>query len=115
MINYFKRILIILTILFASISVNAANAELARAIAGNDIEYVYNWARQTQNIDQPVTADLPALHLAIVSSRYQIIKILIKLGADVNKPNRTNQRPLAVAQLMSTNEIIQLLIDAGAR
>lgn len=112
---YFKKILITLTILFASCNVNAANADLAAAIAGNDIEYVYDWAIKTQDIDQLVSADLPALHLAIVSSRYEIIKILIKLGANVNKPSRTNQRPLAVAQLMSTNEIIQLLIDAGAR
>ena len=112
---YFKKILITLTILLASCNVKASNAELVTAIASNDIEYVYDWASQTQDIDQLITDDLSALHLAIALSRYEIIKILIKLGADVNKPSRTNQKPLAVAKLMSTNEIIQLLIDAGAR
>jgi ankyrin repeat protein len=54
------------------------------------------------------------LHLAISRHRYDILDLLIALGADVNRTDRNGQTPLAAAMLRGDGEAIRRLEDAGA-
>ncbi len=54
------------------------------------------------------------LHLAIGRHRYDILDLLIGLGADVNVADGNGQTPLAAAMLRGDGEAIRRLQDAGA-
>jgi ankyrin repeat protein/uncharacterized glyoxalase superfamily protein PhnB len=54
------------------------------------------------------------LHFAIGRHRYDILDLLIVLGADVNMTNRSGQTPLATAMLRGDREAMRRLQDAGA-
>lgn len=56
----------------------------------------------------------PLLTVAIIKGFYDIAKILVKAGADVNKKNNVGTTPLIEAAIRGEMECAKLLIDAGA-
>ncbi len=56
-----------------------------------------------------------ALHVAAWNSRYEIAKLLIDAGADVNSRNHTKSTPLHFAATRSHLPLIRLLLESGAQ
>lgn len=56
----------------------------------------------------------PLLTVAVAQGFYDIAKILIDAGADVNKKNNVGTTPLMEAAITGGTECAKLLIDAGA-
>lgn len=56
----------------------------------------------------------PLLTVAIVKGFYDIAKILVEAGADVNKKNNVGTTPLIEAAIRGETKCAKLLIDAGA-
>ncbi len=56
----------------------------------------------------------PLLTVAIVKGFYDIAKILVEAGADMNKKNNVGTTPLIEAAIRGETECAKLLIDAGA-
>jgi len=71
-------------------------------------------ARPGINIDARVTATEAAIHLAAEGDSVEVLKLLIKHGADVNTPNSRNIRPLHHAALRGSDRAARILLDAGA-
>lgn len=55
------------------------------------------------------------LHLATDLKRYEILDLLIELGADIEAEDGTRQTPMAVAMLRGDQEAIRRLHTAGAK
>jgi ankyrin repeat protein len=55
-----------------------------------------------------------ALHFAVDESSIEVVKLLIKHGADINMPNRYGRTPLHVAAMYNRWDSAEALIDAGA-
>lgn len=58
--------------------------------------------------------EAPLLTIAIINGFYDIAKILVEAGADVNKKNNVGTTPLMEAAIRGETECAKLLIDAGA-
>lgn len=56
----------------------------------------------------------PLLTVAIAKGFYDIAKILVEAGADVNKANNVGTTPLMEAAIRGNERIARFLIDAGA-
>jgi ankyrin repeat protein len=56
-----------------------------------------------------------SLHYAAVNGDVELVKYLIKHGANVNKATGEGSSPLFLARLGSYNEIVKLLLNAGAK
>ncbi len=56
-----------------------------------------------------------ALHYAIINSDVELVKYLIKYGANVNKATGEGSTPLYLAKLNNNEEIISTLKNAGAK
>jgi ankyrin repeat protein len=56
-----------------------------------------------------------ALHYAAINGDVELVKYLIKYGANVNKATGDGSTPLYLAQLGKHEEIIKLLKNAGAK
>jgi ankyrin repeat protein len=56
-----------------------------------------------------------ALHYAAINGDVELVKYLIKYGANVNKPTGEGSTPLYLAQLGKHEEIIKILKSAGAK
>lgn len=58
--------------------------------------------------------ETPLLTVAIINGFYDIAKILVEAGADVNKKNKIGTTPLMEAVIRGETKCSKLLIDAGA-
>ena len=56
----------------------------------------------------------PLLTVAVIKGFYDIAKILVEAGADVNKKNKIGTTPLMEAAIRGETKCAKLLIDAGA-
>lgn len=56
-----------------------------------------------------------ALHYAVVNGNVELVKYLIKHGANVNKSTGEGSSPLFLAKLGNREEIIKILKSAGAK
>ena len=66
------------------------------------------------NNEEYRTMPFPPLTLAISSKNYDIVAILIKYGADINKVDGYDRSPLALAAILGSTDIVNLLLKSGA-
>jgi len=90
--------------------------EFVHAIDNNDIEYVKHIINNTDvNIDSAqYTTGNTALNYAAIHNKLDIVKLLIKADANIEKTNDDGQTPLYSAVLHGNIEIVKFLIDSGA-
>lgn len=85
---------------------HAADLQLAR-----EVSKVLASGAETND----ATAHLPALHLAIRYELPKTLEVLLKAGADVNRPLPWGEFPFQEARRTGNKRIIQMLRQAGAR
>ena len=56
-----------------------------------------------------------ALHYAAVNGDIDLVKYLIKHGANINKASAEGSTPLFLAKMGGYNEIVKILRNAGAK
>ena len=90
--------------------------EFVHAIDNNDIEYVKHIINNTDvNIDSgQYTTGNTALNYAAIHNKLDIVKLLIKADANIEKTNDDGQTPLYNAVDHGNIEIVKFLIDSGA-
>ena len=90
--------------------------EFVHAIDNNDIEYVKHIINNTDvNIDSgQYTTGNTALNYAAMKNNLDIVKLLVKGGANLEKENDDGQTPLYSAVHHGNIEIVKFLIDSGA-
>ena len=66
-------------------------------------------------LTKPSAVGWTALHYAAINGDVELVKYLIKYGADVNKATGEGSTPIYLAQLGKHEEIVKLLKSAGAK
>ena len=66
-------------------------------------------------LTKPSAVGWTALHYAAINGDVELVKYLIKYGADINKATGEGSTPLYLAQLAKHEEIVKLLKSAGAK
>jgi ankyrin repeat protein len=66
------------------------------------------------NIDARVKATEAAIHIAAEADSVDVLKLLLKHGANVNTPNSRDIRPLHHAALKGSDRAARMLLAAGA-
>lgn len=89
-------------------AIAVGNLELIRSVAEQDPEAL---DRRMSRFEQRQTA----LHLAMSRKRYDILDLLIELGADLEAVDGSGQTALAVAMLRGDREAMRRLHAAGAK
>ena len=93
--------------------------ELVEGVENNDVVAVNrvlqcdNVGRKNFNVNGSLYDSL--LHVAARSNNYDICKMLLKFGADVNKLNLDDQSPLNVAETNKNYSICKLLVKRRKR
>ena len=93
--------------------------ELLEGVQNNDVVTVNrvlqcdNVGRKNFNVNGSLHDSL--LHVAARNNNYEICKMLLKFGADVNKLNLDDQSPLNVAETNTNYSICKLLIKRRKR
>ena len=93
--------------------------ELAEGVQNNDVVTVNrvlqcdNVGRKNFNVNGSLYDSL--LHVAARNNNYEICKMLLKFGADVNKLNLDDQSPLNVAETNTNYSICKLLVKRRKR
>ena len=90
--------------------------EYIHAIDNNDIEYVKHLINNTDvNIDSaPYPTENTPLNYATIYNNLDIVKLLVKAGANLEIVNEDGETPLYNAALHGNIEIVKFLIDSGA-
>jgi len=90
--------------------------EFIHAIDNNDIEYVKHLINNTDvNIDSaPYPAENTGLNYAAIYNNLDIVKLLVKAGANIEKSNDSGETPLYNAAIHGNIEIVKFLIESGA-
>ncbi len=68
----------------------------------------------TFNINERSIDGVTPLLLSILTEKYEMAKILIEAGADINIGDNENNTPLHIASWFGSFETVKLLIDNGA-
>ena len=90
--------------------------EFVHAIDNNDIEYMKHIINNTDvNIDSAqYTTGNTALNYAAMKNNLDIVKLLVKAGANLEKENDNGETPLYNAVHHNNIEIVKFLIESGA-
>jgi len=74
-----------------------------------------NGANVNAELKRPSAMGWTALHYAAANGDAELVKYLIKSGANVNKATGEGSTPLFLAKLGEYNEVIKILKNAGAK
>jgi len=86
----------------------------ALAYESSPDQAMISWLTARSKIRNNPVYDASLLHLAAGNNNVEIVRMLIKTGADVNVKDRSDQTPLHYAAGKNNLEIASLLIKAGA-
>ncbi len=89
---------------------------LMSAVANNDVNGARFFSKAGRAlVNQKNLGGATALHLACRENNFEIIKILVESGADVNAVDNEGWTPLMRAALAGNKDSINLLLDKGAQ
>ncbi len=88
---------------------------LMSAVSSNDITGVKFFSKASSLINQKNIGGATALHIACREKNFEIAKILIESGADLNVTDNEGWTPLMRASLAGDKEIVNLLLTKGVR
>lgn len=74
-----------------------------------------NGANINAALTKPSAMGWTALHYAVINGDVELVKYLIKYGANVNKATGEGSTPLYLAQIGNNEEIIKILKNAGSK
>lgn len=103
-------------LLVTSVGCSSRSALVGAARSGN-VEITKILLDQGMNPDDHVYIGDRPLHVAIERNHTDVVKLLVKRGADVNARNSTGESPLIIAirsRVGNTLEIIKFLVSNGA-
>jgi len=89
------------------------NTALISAVSNNDIDRIH-FLNNYANTNIKGRAGQTALHIAVEKGYVEIVKFLLKKGADINAQNDEGRTPLHLARFSGKEDIIFLLILNGA-
>jgi RNA polymerase sigma-70 factor (ECF subfamily) len=94
-----------------------SSTPLVRAIERDDTEMVQCLLElgADPNARCGCMTDEPPLWTAVVTGRAHMVRIMLDAGADPNQPAVSGKTPFAVARHRGRDDIVQMLLDAGAR
>ncbi|KAI4485299.1 hypothetical protein M0804_006804 [Polistes exclamans] len=90
-------------------------AMLNAAVVKYDIDKLKSLMEYGANISQTNVDGRTALHIACCQGNLNIVQELLKMGADVNKKDRYHRTPLIEAIDGDHHEIINILLEHGAK
>lgn len=88
--------------------------ELKEAIRNGDIERVKDSLKNSDLVNTIYDFEETPLHIAIRYDQFEIVKLLIDNGADVEAEEERGWTPLMCATIYGRPEISNFLIDRGA-
>jgi ankyrin repeat protein len=89
---------------------------LMSAVAGNDITGVKFFSKAGRElVNQKNIGGATALHIACREKNFEIVKILIENGADVDAADNEGWTPLMRASLSGSQDIVSLLLSKNAQ
>lgn len=86
---------------------------LALAIRLESVEIVKFLLEKNAAIDL-IIHELSLLHLAVITKNYEIIKLLVQYGINLNSLTTYNETALHLAVELQLVEVVQLLLDRGS-
>ena len=116
----FIPVLIFIVMLIPALCLADLAYQLCDAAMGNDIQKVNELIVKGADVNAKSQDGLTPLECAVWNSHIGLVKLLIAKGADVNEKLNNNETALSIAQSKASpyyprNEIIKLLIQAGAK
>lgn len=111
--NAISKALLIFTTVISAVSPGGAYAKpisLSSAIRTGDINKAMELINAGADVNQVTSGDTP-LRMAIMTKKVDILKLLIKKGADIEQRNSRGVTPLFVVE---DPDIARILLDAGA-
>lgn len=88
------------------------NEKLIDSIKEKDLKLVEKLIKKGADPNGVATSGKnTAFHIALYVNDTNIIQLLIKYGADIEKPDQSNYSPLSIAARLNNTEIINFLID----
>ena len=100
-------------VLFAALSLQAADTRLADATMAPDKLTVQSLLKQHVDVNIPQADGTTALHWASRWDDLETSDLLIKAGANVKAANRFGATPLSLAAINGSAAMIEMLLNAG--
>ena len=94
---------------------NFNNQDIFAYIRNDDIESIKNYidSGYDLNIQNDVGGDTTLIY-ATSNNKIEIVKLLLNVGADIDKQNNRGNTALTVAAYNNNREIVEILLDYGA-
>ena len=101
-------------VLLLTISLAAANTDVADAAMRKDRAAVQALLQKGANVNAAQSDGARAIHWAVYNGDLEMTRMLIAAGADVKVANRNGSTPLWLASTNGDAATIRALLDAGA-
>lgn len=96
-------------------SLNLSDEKLEKVIKGGDLVTITEYLEEGGKVDKLFYYTYSLLDMAVFSSHYDIVKLLLEKGADPNHIYSDNQNSCFYAAGAWDHEILELLINYGGR
>ena len=102
---------------YSSVIISPAEATemLRKSVSEGNKENFYRALVMGADVNNVDTENKSVLLLAVMSSRTEMVEVLIHKGADVNVKSKGGNTPLSMARDLGSTDIEQFLLTAGAK
>lgn len=95
-------------------AINSGNNDYAQAMIDEASQETLN-GMKTFEIEDEIELEVNPLIMAVIRGNYEIVRLLLLKGANPNIANRTGATPLTIATETLKKDLIQLLLEHGAK